>query len=179
MRQMWIQVGIAYGFPNSVQHTNRTYRTECLLDELITRVACQGRGPRIVAGDFNHAAHELLQLQRLRDLGFVEIQDLAASQWGHEVQPTSAGPWVNRSDPEMEVLLNDVLVSWDTWSCACNCPKPPFATLVLNLIDHLGTYLLLFLGLSLGMHPVWWIGLIPLLGLLRGGSSLNNLPLLV
>lgn len=119
VRQMWIQVGLAYGFPNSVQHINRTYRTECLLDELITRVACQGRGPRIVAGDFNHAAHELLQLQRLRDLGFVEIQDLAACQWGHEVQPTSAGPWVIDQmwiSPELQVLLHDVSVSWDTWS---------------------------------------------------------------
>ena len=119
VRQTWVQIGVAYGFPKSTQHKHRTYRTECLLDELITRVAVQSRGPRIVGGDFNHSTGELQQLDRLRDLGFREVQDLACQMWGYDQQPTSSGPhnidqlWIS---PELQSLLVDVSVDWDTWS---------------------------------------------------------------
>ena len=119
IRQMWIQVGVAYGYPQSAQHAHRTYRTECLLEELITRVAVEGTGPRIVCGDFNHPAGDLLQIQRLRHLGFCEVQDIALCKWGYEIQPTSTGPhvidqlWIS---PELQALLEDVSVSWDDWS---------------------------------------------------------------
>ena len=62
-----------------------------MLDALIDRVAMQSQGPRIIAGDFNYAVEELGQLCRRHDMGFREVQDVAAHQWGQSVSRTGRG----------------------------------------------------------------------------------------
>lgn len=119
IRQMWVQVGVAYGYPHSVQHKHRTYKTECLLEELILRIGHQSKGPRIIAGDWNHPAASLQQTARLRQLGFREVQEVAKTLWNFEIQPTSTGDlvighmWISA---ELQALLSDVKVHWDDWA---------------------------------------------------------------
>lgn len=140
IRHTWLQCGVAYGFPHSVQHKHRTYRTECLLDELILRIGHQATGPRIICGDFNHPASGLQQTERLQQLGFREAQSVAKWLWNYEPQPTSTGPhlidqvWLSA---ELLPFLSDVQVNWDHWSS--------HATVVCTF-RHVGSEL---------MRPLW------------------------
>ena len=115
----WITVGMMYGVTANAQHKQARYTTEVLLAELVERVGYQSTGPRIIGGDFNFAATELDQTQRLLDLGFREVQTLAALWWGRSVVPTSRGRkcidqlWIS---PELQALLTDVQVHHDMWS---------------------------------------------------------------
>ena len=116
---LWLQVGIVYGFPDSRQHLERTFRTETLLDAVIDRVALQADGPRVICGDLNHSSDQLAALDRLKSLGFREIQDVAASRWGHVVCPTSKGPYVIDQmwlSPEMQSLVCGLNVYEDHWA---------------------------------------------------------------
>lgn len=72
-------------------HVAPIHQTEVLLEQLVDRVACQSSGPRLIAGDLNHTADELLQLQRLQSMGWREAQDYAASQRGQCPQATGRG----------------------------------------------------------------------------------------
>ena len=114
----WVQIGGVYGYPDSQQYLQRSFQTECLLDAIITRIAVQASGPRIVCGDFNHGPNELHQLQRLTDLGFRELQDIALMRWGQPVVPTGRGVknidqvWLS---PEMQSLLVKVEILPHLW----------------------------------------------------------------
>ena len=160
VRQMWIQIGLAYGYPHSSRHKHRTYRTECLLDEVITRIAVQSRGPRIVCGDFNHQASDLQQIERLRHLGFCEVQDLACHAWGQEIQPTSSGPFVIDQmwiSPELQGLLKTPLLG--TIGLLMLRSVLHFLTLALNWIVLCGSHLLRSRGRKIGCPPLRLIGL--------------------
>ena len=119
MQGTWIQIGGVYGYPDSPQYLQRTFRTECLLDAVITRIAEQATGPRIICGDLNHGPNELQQLQRLASLGFREIQEIAMMRWGQQVVATGRGNknidqvWLS---PEMQALLLRVELLDDLWS---------------------------------------------------------------
>ena len=91
IQSVWVTVGILYGFPKSTTHLHPKFCTEQHLEALIDRVACQTVGPRIIMGDFNWERNELSQLDRLEDLGFVDIQDLANSWWSTPIRPTGTG----------------------------------------------------------------------------------------
>ena len=114
----WVQIGAVYGFPDSPQYLQRTYRTECLVDAIDSRIADQAQGPRIVCGDFNHGPDELVQLRRLYDMGFRELQDLALTRWGHPIVATGRGSknidqvWIS---PELQALLIRVELIDDLW----------------------------------------------------------------
>ena len=115
----WVQCGVVYGLPDSAQHLQRTYQTECLLDAVITRIADQAVGPRVVCGDFNHGPLELEQLSRLYNSGFRELQDLALTRCGCPIRATSKGGlnidqvWVS---PELQALLLRVELYDDLWA---------------------------------------------------------------
>ena len=119
IRNNWIQLGVLYGYPDSSQHVQRTYRTNCLLAQLIDRVACQACGPRAIGGDFNHDSSSLEQLDRLRAMGFKEVQSIANEKWGVPFTPTGKGAycidqlWLS---PELQSLLVSVAVVRDHWS---------------------------------------------------------------
>ena len=91
MQDVWVTVGMLYGLPCNASHKQAKFQTESMLSELIDRVAVQGIGPRVIAGDFNYASHELPQLRRLQELGFREVQEYAAHRWGQSVQSTGRG----------------------------------------------------------------------------------------
>eukprot|EP00435_Cladocopium_sp_Y103_P054503 s775_g17.t1 len=116
---VWVTVGMLYGVPCNANHKQAKFQTECMLDSLVDRVACQSCGPRIIAGDFNYAVEELSQLNRLRELGFREVQDVAAHQWGQHVSRTGRGAkridqvWIS---PELQTVLLSVQVQFDHWA---------------------------------------------------------------
>lgn len=116
---MWITMGLVYGFPHSPQYPNRTYQTECLLDEVVRRVAGQTKGLRVIAGDLNHGPTELHQLAILRSYGFRELQEIALTRWGREVVATGRGSknidqvWLS---PELQTILLDVQLEDDIWA---------------------------------------------------------------
>lgn len=115
----WVQIGMCYGYPNGASHQQPLLQTEYLLDALITRVGCQAKGPRIVCGDFNHEPSSLSQCERLRDLGFKEVQEIASFRWGMSEQPTGRGQtkidqlWISS---ELQSILTGVEVVVDQWS---------------------------------------------------------------
>ena len=133
---LWIQAGIVYGFPDSSQHKERTFQTECILAEVVMRVGQQASGPRIVAGDMNHGPQQLQSLQMLHSLGFREAQQYAAAKWGVPIRNTTAGSqlidqiWLS---PELLAILErvDVLdVEWaDHSSVQCTFNGNPAAVL--------------------------------------------------
>ena len=116
---LWIQLGVMYGYPDSVQYRARSFHTDCLLDQLVTRIGCEATGPRAIGGDFNHGPNGLAQLARLHDLGFREIQAIALSRWGTPVVPTGRGQdnidqlWIS---PELQSLLVQVQVDDTHWA---------------------------------------------------------------
>ena len=115
----WVIAGLVYGYPDSAQFPNRTYMTECLVDEVIQRVVFQSSGPRLVAGDFNHGPHDLEQFRILRQAGFCEIQEIGLSRWGRQIQSTCGGTknidqiWLSA---EMQSILIDYHIRDDDWA---------------------------------------------------------------
>ena len=136
IKNLWIQAGVAYGFPTGYTHHQPQHQTEILLDALVTRVACESTGPRLVCGDFNHDANVLAPIQKLRALGFREAQEIAMTRWGLPEQPTGLGQlkldqmWLSR---ELQQLLVAVSVHHDFW--------PTHASVVCHF-DHDGTPLI-------------------------------------
>ena len=115
----WVTVGMLYGIPCNANHKQAKFQTKSMLAELVDRVALQAIGPRVIAGDFNYSVDELGQLQRLWDLGFREVQDIAAWRWGRDVSGTGRGAkridhmWIS---PELQVVLQNVELHWDHWA---------------------------------------------------------------
>ena len=116
---MWVTVGMLYGVPANAQHAQAKYQTEVMLSEVIERVALQSSGLRAIGGDFNFAPAELGQLRQLRELGFREVQDLAALWWGQPAELTGRGKrridqlWIS---PELQRLLQGVTVNQQMWA---------------------------------------------------------------
>lgn len=115
----WVQMGMCYGYPAGASHQQPLEQTEFLLDALITRIGCQSQGPRIICGDLNHDPASISQCERLRDLGFREVQELASFRWGIPEQPTGRGKskidqiWISS---ELQSILASVEVLPDQWA---------------------------------------------------------------
>ncbi len=118
IQQLWITIGVIYGYPKSVQHQHPRFQTDVLLEALVDRIGAQTSGPRVIMGDFNWEPHELTQVQRLQDMGFVELQDLASQWWGQPPQPTGRGStridcvFVSR---ELACLVQKVIIDPTQW----------------------------------------------------------------
>ena len=116
---VWIQAGVLYGYPDSQQFLERTFQTDCLLQELVDRIAIQGQGPRLICGDFNHGQSDLRNCERLRQLGFCEAQSFALHRWGIPIQTTSRGKstidqiWLSA---ELQQLLQSVEIRDSDWA---------------------------------------------------------------
>ena len=116
---VWIQAGVLYGYPDSQQFLERTFQTDCLLQELVDRIAIQSQGPRLICGDFNHSHADLRNCERLRQLGFCEALSCALFRWGIPIQTTSKGQasidqvWLSA---ELQHLLQQVEIRDCDWS---------------------------------------------------------------
>ncbi len=114
----WVHVGMLYGVPKGQTHCQALFQTEVLLEQLVDRIGCQVQGPRIVCGDFNFEEDCLYQTQRLKAMGFVEVQTYALYRWGLPVVPTGRGSkkldqiWISA---ELQSQLIDVQVQHDWW----------------------------------------------------------------
>jgi len=115
----WVTLGILYGLPCNARHKNARFQTDALLSELVDRVACQAAGPRAIGGDFNFGPDELGQLDRLRAMGFREVQDLRAWRFGLSAEPTGRGTrridqlWIS---PELQRAYLSTDVDFSCWA---------------------------------------------------------------
>ena len=116
---VWVTLGVLYGLPCNAQHKQARYQTDALLSDLVDRVAFQTVGPRAIGGDFNFGPDELDQLDRLRSLGFREVQDLRAWQHGISAEATGRGSkridqlWIS---PELQRVYQSTSVEFDHWA---------------------------------------------------------------
>ena len=77
----WISGCVVYGTPTGPTHGNARQTTDQLLEHALCRVL-QLSGPRYVGGDFNHDHDRLTTVAAMRQIGFVDIQDLHALRTG-------------------------------------------------------------------------------------------------
>ena len=116
---MWVQVGLIYGYPIGSNHVHHRFQTDLLLEAAIDRIGYQAQGPRIICGDLNHSPSSLSQVSRLTSLGFIEAQSLALFRWGQKEQATGKGVlkldqiWIS---PELQGLLTMVSVDKQSWA---------------------------------------------------------------
>ena len=115
----WVTVGVMYGFPCNAHHKQARFQTESILADLVERVGLQTVGPRAIGGDFNYGPEELEQVERLKELGFREVQDLRALRHGFSVEPTGRGTrrldqlWIS---PELQHAYCMTQVDFDHWA---------------------------------------------------------------
>ena len=103
---------ISKHYPLRLQHT------EALLQAAIASVGYLSSGPRFIAGDWNVGQGELPAFDALAQLGFKDLQDLAAERWG--ITPKMTCKFRTRKDfcyvsPELQELLISVSVVDDLW----------------------------------------------------------------
>ena len=109
----WVLGGVAYGFA-----TDKA-RTLPILDALLDRVLAQRTGPRFISGDWNLEAHQLPQFARLRQQGFIEVQDLRYALTG--VPPAETCKRATRKDflfisPELQAMFQTAYVDSTYWA---------------------------------------------------------------
>ena len=115
---------VGYGWPvvwTSLQCSSQECKVPdgCSLSELVDRVACQSMGPRAIGGDFNYGPTELEQFDRLRALGFQEVQDLCAWRFGTSSEATGRGSrrldqlWIS---PELQRAYLSTTVDFACWA---------------------------------------------------------------
>ena len=82
---------VVYGVPRSQAHTRALEDTERLLQPLTREVVLGRKGPRIIAGDFNHPAEACREIAIWQGEGWQELQDIALARWGTPVEMTCKG----------------------------------------------------------------------------------------
>ena len=111
MEDVWVQGGVLYGYASQVNGTSPHVLTDQLTDFAIQRIALEAVGPRFIMGDFNATEEELPSIRQLRALGFRELQEVASSRWGHEVQSTCKA----RTRPDLVFLSRSCSIAWLTY----------------------------------------------------------------
>ena len=114
----WISGAVVYGYPEGRTHPNARPRTEMLLDFALDRLLLQP-GPRFMAGDWNFPVESLHIVDRLHQLGWVEVQDLCLSRTGRPIVNTCKG--ATRKDylwlsPELALGFLDLHVDSETFA---------------------------------------------------------------
>ena len=71
----WISGCVVYGPPTGPTHGSARHTADALLNVALSRVL-QLSGPRYISGDWNHDHDRLESVHLMRQLGFVDIQDL-------------------------------------------------------------------------------------------------------
>lgn len=87
---LWITGVLVYGAPTGPTHPQAQQSTNAMLDMAIDRLAA-AKGPRYIAGDWNHDLDRLTSVDRLHGLGFVEVQDLHFQRTGVLPRATCRG----------------------------------------------------------------------------------------
>ncbi len=114
---MWISGVVVYGVPGGPTHPNARASTCALIQEGINRVGAMS-GPRYIAGDWNHDLDSLPCVGNLKEMQFVEVQDLHFQLTGCPPQPTCRGK--TRRDflfisPELIPMFQRVEINHHQW----------------------------------------------------------------
>lgn len=117
----WISGCVIYAPPTGQTHGNAKQTADAILRVGLDRVL-QLAGPRYLSGDWNHDHHRLETVGILRQLGWVDLQDLNLSRWGVAPQATCRGK--TRRDflflsPELACMFRSC--SLYTWSWTDHC----------------------------------------------------------
>ena len=115
---VWLTGAVVYGEPDSQHYPFRLQHNESLLQSAIESVGFLSSGPRVIAGDWNVSMGEIPAFDTLSQLGFKDLQELAAERWGIPPRPTCKSK--TRKDfcfisPELQEVLVDVSVLDDVW----------------------------------------------------------------
>ena len=118
LRGQWISGCVVYGTPTGPTHHNARQTTDQLLEHALCRVL-QLSGPRFVGGDFNHDHDRLITVTAMRQIGFVDIQDLHAQRAG--CYPVATCRNKTRRDflfvsPELAAMFRSCSVQDCDWS---------------------------------------------------------------
>ena len=114
IQDVWMTGATIYGEPESSFYPEAKTNNQVLLSHAVEQVCHLSTGPRYVAGDWNVAYGTLPVFDTLTEAGFCDLQDIAHSLWGCQVQPTCKS--VTRKDycfisRELQYLLKDVQVA--------------------------------------------------------------------
>ena len=91
IQSAWLKIGCFYGYARDA-HTKATKeKTDKLLATLTDRIVLQARGLRAIVGDFNATTEDLAQFQTWKEHGFRELQEIAMSRWGQQIETTCKG----------------------------------------------------------------------------------------
>ena len=117
----WISGCVVYAPPTGQTHGNAKHTADAILRVGLARLL-QLAGPRYFGGDWNHDHHKLETVGILRQLGWVDIQDLNLTCWGIAPQATCRGK--TRRDflflsPELACMFRSC--SLYTWSWTDHC----------------------------------------------------------
>ena len=114
----WVSGAVVYGFPEGKVHPNAKARTSAILDFAFDQLQLRP-GPRFLCGDWNYTVDCLDLVPRLRDAGWIEVQDLHAARTGMPPVMTCKG--VSRKDflylsPELALSFMDLAVCQNTFA---------------------------------------------------------------
>ena len=118
----WITGAVMYGYPQSKIHHDPVQRSIDMLDFLIDHMTQVAIGPRYLCGDLNHEAPQLPNLDRLRALGWREVQDLEFQLSGRSPAVTCKGKtrkdmlWIS---PELVPWFRQVTVDAEQFPDHC------------------------------------------------------------
>ena len=82
---------VVYGVPRSQAHPQAQAETEAILQPLTKEVVLGRKGPRAIAGDFNHPHGASREIAIWQEHGWQEVQDLALARWGKAIEMTCRG----------------------------------------------------------------------------------------
>ena len=91
LRSFWLTGAVVYGYPAGVTHPHAFEQTQALLDFACDHLVHQCVGPRFFAGDWNFTISQLAVCDKLRQFGWIEIQDLMESRTGASPRSTCKG----------------------------------------------------------------------------------------
>ena len=91
----WVTGAVVYGYPEGKVHPNAKARTAAILDFAFDQLQHRP-GPRFLCGDWNYTFDCLDLVPRLREAGWIEVQDLSAVRSGSSIAMTCKG--VSRKD---------------------------------------------------------------------------------
>ena len=114
---LWLQGAVVYCPPTGPTHPQAKRSANALLSAAVQQLAAMD-GPRYLAGDFNHDPDDLVAIQILRDMHFVEVQDLRFALLG--IMPQATCKHKTRRDflyisAELVPFFRGVTVDHDRW----------------------------------------------------------------
>ena len=115
---MWVTGVTLYGEPPGQGHPSAAAHTELLVGAAVDAIS-NVRGFRFVSGDFNFTPEQLEGIEKLHQLGFRDLQDIAAERWGispsHTCKGTSRKDFMFNSQ-ELQGMLDSVIIEHDIWA---------------------------------------------------------------